>query len=414
MNRKANNKKGIPQQIAGKVENIKHVIKETRNHVLNAEKFVEKGESCIFDSCVDLVLLDRSVKQNPTYGWLCDEVFCLDQKEGCPVKPDIYKIAKSLGEVCAKLQSPQMGNLRNVGCSRWQTIRKALSRYPKDKRDKILNSLASAFFEECGEALTQKVNATAAAANIQPVQKEKSERQKIRDSLNETLKNITDDVMLKALGLYLANFNVPQVAMQNDIAEESEEASATQTQEASPEKSATPNQMSTEEDLGISIPNPQSDNPVTNTPAANTIQPQENPTNHFPILDGLSKIPTEEDLGISIANPQSDNPVTNTPAANTIQPQENPTNPFPILDGLSDGEKAKKIRVWLTKLEGREAYKRDANSYEVKIAWAVVRGKILAQEVVALKTHEDLRKLAETKSYRQFIPMQDKGDYLHP
>ena len=173
--------------------------------------------------------------------------------------------------------------------------------------------------------------------------------------------------MLKALGLYLANFNVPQVVIQNDIAEEAEEASATQTQEASPEKSATPNQMSTEEDLGISIP-----------------------------------------------NSLSDNPVTNTPAANTIQPQENPTNPFPILDGLSDGEKAEKIRVWLTKLEGRETYKRDANGYEMKITWAVVKGTIPAQEVAALKTHEDLRKLAETKSYRQFIPMQDKGDYLHP
>lgn len=242
-----------------------------------------------------------------------------------------------------------------------------MSRYPKDKRDEILNSLASASFDECGEALTQKINDIAAAANIQPVQKEKSERQKIRDSLNETLKNITDDVMLKALGLYLANFNVPQVAMQNDIAEEAEEASATQTQEASPEKSATPNQMPTEEDLGISIPN-------------------------FP----------------------SDNPVTNSPAANTIQPQENPTNPFPILDGLSDREKAEKIRVWLTWLEGREAYKRDANSYEMKIAWAVVKGTIPPQEVSARKTHEDLRKLAEAKSYRQFISMQDKGDYLHP
>lgn len=367
MNKKIKTHKGIPQQIAGKVENIKHVIKETRNHVLNAKKFVEKGESCIFDSCVDLVLLARSVKQNPTYGWLCDEVFCLDQKEGCPVKPDIYKIAKSLGEVCVKLQSPKKENLRNVGCSRWQTIRKALSRYPKDKRDEILNSLASASFDECGEALTQKINDIAAAANIQPVQKEKSERQKIRDSLNETLKNITDDVMLKALGLYLANFNVPQVVIQNDIAEEAEEASATQTQEASPEKSATPNQMSTEEDLGISIP-----------------------------------------------NSLSDNPVTNTPAANTIQPQENPTNPFPILDGLSDGEKAEKIRVWLTKLEGRETYKRDANSYEMKIAWAVVKGTIPTQEVVALKTHEDLRKLAEANLPDQFIPMQDKGDYLHP
>ena len=199
------------------------------------------------------------------------------------------------------------------------------------------------------------------------MQKEKSERQKIRDSFNETLKNITDDVMLKALGLYLANFNVPQVAIQNDIAEEAEEASATQTQEASPEKSATPNQM-----------------------------------------------PTEEDLGISIPNSLSDNPVTNTPAANTIQPQENPTNPFPILDGLSKSEKAEKIRVWLTKLEGRETYKRDANSYEMKIAWAVVKGTIPAQEVAALKTHEDLRKLAETKLPDQFIPMQDKGDYLHP
>lgn len=367
MKNKFHHHKSHPQEIAGSVENIKHAIKENCNHVLNAEKFVEKGKSCVFDLCVELVLLARSVKQNPTYGWLCDEVFCLDQKEGCPVKPDIYKIAKSLGEVCAKLQSPQMGNLRNVGCSRWQTIRKALSRYPKDKRDEILNSLASASFDECGEALTQKINDIAAAANIQPVQKEKSERQKIRDSLNETLKNITDDVMLKALGLYLANFYVPQVAMQNDIAEEAEEASATQTQEASPEKSATPNQM-----------------------------------------------PTEEDLGISIPNPQGETSTANTTAANTIQLQGNPTNPFPILDGLSNSEKAKKIRVWLTKLEGREAYKRDANSYEMKIAWVVVKGRIPAQEVAALKTHEDLRKLAETKSYRQFIPMQYKGDYLHP
>lgn len=220
MNHNPNNKKGIPQQIAGSVENIKHAIKENCNHVLNAKKSVEKGESCIFDSCVDLVLLARSVKQNPTYGWLCDEVFCLDQKEGCPVKPDISKIAKSLGEVCVKFQSPQKGNLRNVGCSRWQTIRKALARYPKDKRDEILNSLTSASFDECGEALTQKVNATAAAANIQPVQKEKSERQKVRDSFYATLKNITDDTQLKALELYLANFNAPKVAMQNDTAEE--------------------------------------------------------------------------------------------------------------------------------------------------------------------------------------------------
>ena len=155
--------------------------------------------------------------------------------------------------------------------------------------------------------------------------------------------------------------------MQNDIAEEAEEASATQTQEASPEKSATPNQM-----------------------------------------------PTEEDLGISIANPQSETSTANTTAANTIQPQENPMNPFPILDGLSDREKAEKIRVWLTWLEGRETYKRDANSYEMKIAWAVAKGTIPPQEVSARKTHEDLRKLAEAKSYRQFIPMQDKGDYLHP
>lgn len=368
MKKKINTRKGIPQQIAGSVENIKHAIKENCNHVLNAKKSVEKGKSCIFDLCIELVLLARSAKQNPTYGWLCDEVFCLDQKEGCPVKPDIYKIAKSLGEVCAKLQSPQMGNLRNVGCSRWQTIRKALARYPKDKREVILNSLASASFDECGEALAQKVNYTAAAANIQPVQKEKSERQKVKDSFNATLKNITDDVMLKALGLYLANFNVPQVAMQNDIAEEAKEASATQTQEASPEKSATPNQIPTEENLGISIPNSPSDNSVINTP----------------------------------------------PAANTIQQQGNPTNPFPILDGLSDREKAEKIRVWLTWLEGREAYKRDANSYEMKIAWAVAKGTIPPQEVSARKTHEDLRKLAEAKSYRQFIPMQDKGDYLHP
>lgn len=367
MKKKINTRKGIPQQIAGNVENIKHAIKENCNHVLNAEKFVEKGKSYVFDLCIELVLLARSANKAPTYRWLWKKVFCLDQKEGCPVKPDIYKIAKSLGEVCVKFQSPQKENLRKVGCSRWQTIRNALSRYPKDKREVILNSLASASFDECGEALTQKINDIAAAANIQPVQKEKSERQKVRDSFNATLKNITDDAQLKALELYLANFNAPQVVIQNDIAEEAEEASATQTQEPSPEKSATPNQMSTEEDLGISIP-----------------------------------------------NSLSDNPVTNTPAANTIQPQENPTNPFPILDGLSDGEKAEKIRVWLTKLEGRETYKRDANSYEMKIAWAVAQGRMPAQEVVALKTHEDLRKLAEANLPDQFIPMQDKGDYLHP
>ena len=157
--------------------------------------------------------------------------------------------------------------------------------------------MASASFDECGEALTQKVNDIAAAANIQPVQKEKSERQKIRDSLNETLKNITDDVMLKALGLYLANFNVPQVAMQNDIAEEAEEALVAQPQKSSPEKSATPNQMPTEEDLGISIPNSPIDNSVTNTPAANTIQPQENPTNPFPILDGLATVKRRKRFG---------------------------------------------------------------------------------------------------------------------
>ena len=351
MKNKFHNHKSHPQQIAGKVESIKHAIEETRNHVLNAGKFVEKGKSCVFDLCVELVLLARSANKAPTYGWLWKKVFCVNKKEICPVKPDIYKIAKSLGEVCAKLQSPQMGNLRNVGCSRWQTIRKALSRYPKDKRDKILNSLASASFDECGEALTQKINDIAAAANIQPVQKEKSERQKIRDFLNETLKNITDDVMLKALELYLANFNVPQVAMQNDTAEKEEEAPAAQPQKSSPEKSATPNQM-----------------------------------------------PTEVDLSISIPNSPSDNPVTNTPAANAIQPQENPTNPFTILDGLSDREKAEKIRVWLTWLEGREAYKRDANSYEMKIAWAVGKGRIPPQEVAALKTHEDLRKLAGRSS----------------
>lgn len=297
MKNKFHHQKGIPQEIAESVENIKHAIKENCNHVLNAKKSVEKGESCIFDLCVDLVLLARSVKQNPTYRWLCDEVFCLDQKEGCPVKPDIYKIAKSLGEVCAKLQSPQIGNLHKVGCSRWQTIRKALARYPKDKRDEILNSLASASFDECGEALTQKVNATAAAANIQPVQKKKSERQKVRDFFYATLKNITDGTQLKALELYLANFNAPKVAMQNDTAEETEEALVAQPQKSSPEKSATPNQMPTEEDLGISIPNSPIDNSVTNTPAANTIQPQENPTNPFPILDGLATVKRRKRFG---------------------------------------------------------------------------------------------------------------------
>lgn len=359
MKKKINTRKGISQQIAGKVESIKHAIDETRNHVLNAEKFVEKGKSCVFDLCVELVLLARSANKAPTYRWLWKKVFCVNKKEICPVKPDIYKIAKSLGEVCVKFQSPQKENLRKVGCSRWQTIRNALSRYPKDKREVILNSLASASFDECGEALTQKINDIAAAANIQPVQKEKSERQKVRDSFNATLKNITDDTQLKALGLYLANFNAPKVAIQNDTAEETEEASATQTQEPSSEKSATRNQTPTEENLSISIPNFPSDNSVINTP----------------------------------------------PAANTVQPQENPTNPFPILDGLSDREKAEKIRVWLTWLEGRETYKRDANGYEMKITWAVVKGTIPEQEVAALKTHEDLRKLAEAKFPDQFIPM---------
>ncbi|MBP3525193.1 MAG: hypothetical protein J6J65_01475 [Opitutales bacterium] len=368
MKKKINTRKCIPQQIAGSVENIKHAIKENCNHVLNAKKFVEKGKSCVFDLCVALVLLARSANKAPTYRWLWKEVFCLDKKEGCPVKPDIYKIAKSLGEVCVKLQSPKKENLRNVGCSRWQTIRNALSRYPKDKREVILNSLASASFDECGEALTQKVNAIAAAANIQSGQKEKSERQKVRDSFNATLKNITDDTQLKALELYLANFNAPKVAMQNDTAEEVEEALVAQPQKSSPEKSATPNQT-----------------------------------------------PTEENLGISISNSPSDNSVIKYPTrANTIQPQENPTNPFPILDGLSDREKAEKIRVWLTKLERREAYKRDANNYEMTIAWGIVKGSISLQEVFTLKTHEDLRKLAGAKFPDQFIPMQDKGDYPNP
>ena len=100
-------------------------------------------------------------------------------------------------------------------------------------------------------------------------------------------------------------------------------------------------------------------------------------------------------MGISIPTPTSDTPTTNTPAANTIQPQENPTEPFPVLDGLNDYEKKEQIRTWLTGLEGREAYKRDANSYELKIAWAVAKGTITQQEVTALKTHEDLRKLAK-------------------
>lgn len=359
MKNKFHHHKSHPQQIAGSVENIKHAIKENCNHVLNAEKFVEKGKSYIFGLCIEVVLLARSANKAPTYRWLWKEVFCLDQKEGCPIKPDIYKIAKSLGEVCVKLQSPKKENLRNVGCSRWQTIRNALSRYPKDKREVILNSLASASFDECGEALTQKINDIAAAANIQPVQKKKSERQKVRDSFYATLKNITDDTQLKALELYLANFNAPKVAIQNDTAEEAEEALVAQPQEQSPEKSATPNQTPTEENLGISIPN-------------------------FPSDNSVIKYPT---------------------CANTIQPQENPTNPFPILDGLRDREKAEKIRVWLTKLGRREAYKRDANSYEMKIAWGIVKGSISLQEVFTLKTHEDLRKLAEAKFPDQFIPM---------
>ena len=55
MKKKINTRKGIPQQIAGKVENIKHAIEETRNHVLNAEKFVEKGKvaslTCAYAVC---------------------------------------------------------------------------------------------------------------------------------------------------------------------------------------------------------------------------------------------------------------------------------------------------------------------------------------------------------------------------
>ena len=50
----------------------------------------------------------------------------------------------------------------------------------------------------------------------------------------------------------------------------------------------------------------------------------------------------------------------------------------------------------------------------MKIAWAVAQGRRPTQEVVALKTHEDLRKLAEANLPDQFIPMQDKGNYLHP
>ena len=276
--------KTLPQEIAGKVEIIKHAIKENLNHVLNAEKFAEKGKNCIFDSCVELVLLARSVNKNPTYGWLCEEVYCVFQKKDCPIKPDIYKKAKSLGEVCAKLQPQQKENLRKVGCSRWQTIRKALSRYPKEKREVILNSLASASFDECSEALTQKVNDTAAAANIQPIQKEKSERQRVRDYFNAILKNITDDTLLKAFELYIASFNVPQTAMQNDTDDKPAEASATQPQEPSPERSATPNQTSTENDSDSAIPKTPSDIPTTNTPAANT-QPQEMQMELFPTLD---------------------------------------------------------------------------------------------------------------------------------
>ncbi len=448
MNSKIHKTKCLPQEIAGKVEIIKHAIKENLNHVLNAEKFAEKGKNCIFDSCVELVLLARSANKNPTYGWLCEEVYCVSQKEDCLIKPDIYKTAKSLGEVCVKLQPQQKENLRKVGCSRWQTIRKALSRYPKDKREKILNSLASASFDECSEALTQKVNDTASAANIQPMQKEKSERQNVRDYFNAILKNITDDTQLKALELYIANFNAPKLAMQNDTADKPAEASATQPQESSPEKSATPNQTSTENDSDSAIPKTPSDIPTTNTPAANT-QPQEMQMELFPTLDEFgdcenggtvreqqhvnkfialspkednaqndfsviketlvaqpqepspeksatpNQTSTENDSDSATPKTPSDTPITNTPAANNIQPQENPTNNFPVLDGLSDREKAKRIRKWLTGLEGRKAYKRDANSYEQKIAWAVAKETIPPQEVASLKTHEDLRKLAE-------------------
>lgn len=82
MKKKINTRKGIPQQIAGNVENIKQAIKKNCKHVLKAEKFIEKGESCIFDSCVEVVLLARSANKAPTYRWLWKEVFCLDQKRG--------------------------------------------------------------------------------------------------------------------------------------------------------------------------------------------------------------------------------------------------------------------------------------------------------------------------------------------
>lgn len=121
----------------------------------------------------------------------------------------------------------------------------------------------------------------------------------------------------------------------------------------------------------------------------------------------------EEDLGISIPNPTSETPTINTPAT-TIQPQENPTNNFPVLDGLNDYEKKEQIRTWLTGLEGREAYKRDANGYELKIAWAVAKGTIPPQEVAALKTNEDLRKLAEEKFSSKTATLQGNENSPHP
>ncbi len=118
-------------------------------------------------------------------------------------------------------------------------------------------------------------------------------------------------------------------------------------------------------------------------------------------------------MGISIPTPTSENPTVNTPA-NTIQPQENPTEPFPVLDGLSDYEKAKRIRKWLTGIEGREAYKRDANAYELKIAWAAAKETIPPQEVTALKTHEDLRKLVEEKFSSKTATLQGNENSPHP
>ena len=110
MKKKINTCKGIPQQIAGNVENIKQAIKKNCKHVLKAEKFIEKGKSYIFDLCVDLVLLARSVKQNPTYGGCAMRCFVLIRKRAVP-----------LSRTYTKSQSRSEKSALNFNRHKWET-----------------------------------------------------------------------------------------------------------------------------------------------------------------------------------------------------------------------------------------------------------------------------------------------------